>query len=173
MLSVCLLPVVSLAQLVGDPHDREQAKTSSISSVDNRFLFEKIQLAEAEREFEQIVNKYPQYATYINYVAQVHNEMSVWFRYGMNGQFGSHFYQSVLTKMEDLAAAISDIKPDAVRYACLEVLDHRYLFTPMGEKTYSLKDIAEHVAREIENQSEGAAKPQWGNFYEILGGYSK
>ena len=123
--------------------------------------------------FEQIAKKYPAQADDVRHVARLHSELVGVFRHGLKDSFGSHFYQHVLIKMEDLSAAVLDIQEETVRYACLDVLDHRYVFTPINKKTSSLKDIADHVADKIGLYSGGFAQPKWGNFYETLSGYSK
>ena len=173
MLAVCLLPVVAAAQLAGNPHEKKETQTAAVSEVERTLLADQVLQKAIAQEFEQIVKKYPAQTEDVRHVARLHNELVGVFRQGLQDAFGAHFYQHVLIKMEDLSAAVSDIREDAVRYACLEVLDHRYLFTPMGKKTYSLKDIAGYVADKIGIYSNGFAQPKWGNFYETLAGYSR
>ncbi len=172
MLAVCLLPIVAAAQLTGNPHDKEGMQTS-FSQAERDSLADQVLQEAIAQEFEQIAKKYPAQADDVRHVARLHSELVGVFRHGLKDSFGSHFYQHVLIKMEDLSAAVLDIQEETVRYACLDVLDHRYVFTPINKKTSSLKDIADHVADKIGLYSGGFAQPKWGNFYETLSGYSK
>ena len=173
MSAVCLLSVVAAAQLAGNSYGREAFKVSSSSVVDTTALADIVSQTAVKQEFEQLAVKYPAQAEAIRQIAQVHEDLAELFGQGLNGSFGPHFYQAALFRMEDLSAAVFNIQEGTVKYDCLRVLDHRYNFTPLGEKPSSLRLIANYVARKIDSLTSGFAQPRWGNFYEALAGHNK
>ncbi len=172
MFVVLLLPMIVAAQeSTGNPHDRIHSNSVGRSAMDQALLADKVLQATVTAEFEELIKQYPQHMQDIRPVAQMHKELVALFRNGQNGTFGSYFYQGVLIKMEDIAAAVADIKEQSLRTKCMGILDQRYVFVPLGAKPASLKEISEFVARKINVLTGGYAQPKWGDFYDSFTGY--
>ena len=135
MFVVLLLPMIVAAQeSTGNPHDRIHSKSVVHSAMDRALLADKVLQATVTAEFEELIKQYPQHMQDIRPVARMHKELVALFRNGQNGTFGSYFYQGVLTKMEDIAAAGADIKEQSLRTKCMGILDHLYVFLKMYDK---------------------------------------
>lgn len=170
-------PVALCAQVTRPYTDSvEQAHYSSAkkaqSQTDYLLKSAKVSQAAAQAQFQELVKAYPAQAADVRHIADMHKWLANLLRNEQKQPLDKNFYQRVLFLLEDLASAVSGIKDKTLAQACTTAIDHGYYFAPMGQKLSSLRVITERVSDEITTMTGGYGKPQWGDFYQYLDGYS-
>ena len=131
----------------------------------------KVSQAAATAQLKELAKEYPAHAADVQAIINMHERLANVLR-NEQQMAEKDFYQNVLFLMEDLAAAVSGIKNEALVQACTTAIDHGYYFAPIGKKLSSLRVITVRVEDNISILSNGYATPQWGDFYKYLDGYS-
>ena len=169
-------PVALCAQVTRPYTDSvEQAHFSSAtkaqSQTDYLLKSAKVSQAAAQAQLQELVKAYPAQAADVQAVINMHARLANVLR-NEQQMPEKDFYQNVLFLLEDLASAVSGIKDKTLAQACTTAIDHGYYFAPRSQKLSSLRVITERVSDEITTMTGGYGKPQWGDFYQYLDGYS-
>jgi len=181
ILAVVFVSAVGYAQVAGQMSGAYAARVERAhfgpatpiqkSKTEQLIKSAKVSQAAASAELRELAQAYPAQAAEVQTIVNMHDRLASLLRNEQRVPEG-YFYQNVLFLMEDLAAAVSEIKNETLAQACQAAIDHGYYFMPIGYKLSSLQVIADRVKDKVDVLSNGYATPQWGNFYQHLDGYS-